>query len=645
VSETMGLLDAPIILRLGLALVHFVWQGAIAAVVALLVLVALRRASAAARYVALLVVFAGMAACPVLTFALLPGPAQPMPAGALFEPMDATALPTASGEAASMAMALAPPLPSPGATRSERWRTRLGSAWEWLEARLSWVAAVWMVGVLALSARLLIGWGRMMRGKRRAAVMTEGRWREVVAALSRRLRVSRPVRLMESAAAGVPTVVGWLRPVILLPTSALAGLTPEQLEAVIAHELAHVRRHDYVVNLAQTVVETLLFYHPAVWWVSSRIRAEREHCCDDLAVAVCGDAVSYARALAELEQLRAPQLAVAAGGGALVGRVRRLVGADDQDSGRRSSWMAAVIAVGVLAAIWSGMDVGSRGIAAQEHSETVARADVVFETIRMEHVPAGYVAYLFGDARFGPAVTTAFGGGSDPVEGRRGSEDAGRGGFGGGGEESGAGALRELLPEGIRLVTAAHYNSHHLLVGGTPESIAELRELLTYLDRKPQGVRISATAYPGAPAECAEVRAHQVAGNATRDGQDITVYSIADERRMRFPELPTGFRPQSVEVDTLNLMPEVAPVPRLPGRPQVLLRAVPRINGDGTVTLNLWMSVLGDPEKARAALTPEQGDVQTTVNVGDGEAFGVLLRHGDEEMTIVIKPTVVAPTG
>ena len=102
----------------------------------------------------------------------------------------------------------------------------------------------------------------------------------------------------------VPTVIGWLKPVVLLPASALAGLSPNQVEAILAHELAHIRRHDYLVNLLQTLVETLLFYHPAVWWLSRRIRAERENCCDDLAVSLCGDPVAYAAALAELEDLR-----------------------------------------------------------------------------------------------------------------------------------------------------------------------------------------------------------------------------------------------------------------------------------------------------------------------------------------------------
>src|SRR5207245_11758159 len=111
-------------------------------------------------------------------------------------------------------------------------------------------------------------------------------------------------RRCRSALVEVPTLVGWRRPVALLPAGTLAGLSPAQLEALLAHELAHVRRLDYLVNLGQTTAETLLFYHPAVWWVSHRMRVEREHCCDDAAVAVCGDAVGYARALAELEGLR-----------------------------------------------------------------------------------------------------------------------------------------------------------------------------------------------------------------------------------------------------------------------------------------------------------------------------------------------------
>ena len=105
----------------------------------------------------------------------------------------------------------------------------------------------------------------------------------------------------------VPTIVGCLRPVILLPASVVTGLPASHLDAVLAHELAHVRRHDYLVNVLQSLVETLLFYHPAVWWCSRQIRIEREHCCDDLVVEACGDRVVYAHALAQLEELRGLQ--------------------------------------------------------------------------------------------------------------------------------------------------------------------------------------------------------------------------------------------------------------------------------------------------------------------------------------------------
>ena len=128
-----------------------------------------------------------------------------------------------------------------------------------------------------LSARLAAGWLIVERLRRRSTRAVSAPLAARVAKMARQLRVTRPVRALESAIVDVPTVVGWLRPVILLPASALAGLSPAQLEAVIAHELAHVRRHDYLVNLLQTVVETL-FYHPAVWWLSHRIRIERENC-------------------------------------------------------------------------------------------------------------------------------------------------------------------------------------------------------------------------------------------------------------------------------------------------------------------------------------------------------------------------------
>lgn len=212
--------------------------------------------------------------------------------------------------------------------------------------------SVWLVGVALLSVWHLGGWIQVRRMTRRATRPVDEGWELALIRLRRRLGIEHAVMLLESAAAPVPAVIGWLRPVILVPASAFAGLTPEQLEAILAHELAHVRRHDYLINLLQAVVETLLFYHPAVWWVSRQVRQERESCCDDLAVSVCGDRLGYARALAALEGLRTPRLAMGADGGSLLRRIRRLAGAPEgipeTAGGAPVAWVAGVLALALL---------------------------------------------------------------------------------------------------------------------------------------------------------------------------------------------------------------------------------------------------------------------------------------------------------
>ncbi len=211
---------------------------------------------------------------------------------------------------------------------------------------------IWLAGVAMLTLRLLSGWLWVQRMKSRNARPVHEGLEVMARRLMRRLHIVRAVRFLESTRVDVPTVIGWLTPVVLLPGSVLSGLTPRQIEAILAHELAHIRRHDYLVNLLQTVVETLLFYHPAVWWLSHRIRVERENCCDDLAVSLCGDPVAYAAALAELEGLRSSNrtLALAATGGSLLQRVKRLLGAPSH-AGRAPGWLAAGLAVMVLSVL------------------------------------------------------------------------------------------------------------------------------------------------------------------------------------------------------------------------------------------------------------------------------------------------------
>jgi beta-lactamase regulating signal transducer with metallopeptidase domain len=221
-----------------------------------------------------------------------------------------------------------------------------------------WIVPAWMCGVVLLSARFLAGWNGARRlplkGVRPAPEALEA----VLGRLCVRLGVRRPVLLLESVRVSVPTALGVLRPAILLPACAVTGLSPEAIEAVLAHELAHIRRHDYLVNLLQTAAETLLFYHPAVWWVSRRIRIERENCCDDLAVAATGDSRGYVRALVVLEEIRAPRLAapgpaVAADGASLWRRVARLIPVSSPSPSQADAprWLAGLLALAMAAVV------------------------------------------------------------------------------------------------------------------------------------------------------------------------------------------------------------------------------------------------------------------------------------------------------
>ena len=296
---------------LGWALLHSLWQCALAAaaLASLLAIVPLR--AARTRYALAVATLILMLAAPVGTAVRLRA-AGPWVAVGVAPPRVVAPPRATEPETPSAAR--------PGPSLQARIRAEL-------EPALPWIVVAWLAGVVILSMRLASGWLVTRRLSTVGTRPVPQACRDALARLVVRLGVSRPVRVLESAMVQVPAVIGWLRPVVLLPASALTGLTPLQLDALLAHELAHVRRYDYLVNLLQSAIETLLFYHPAVWWVSRRVRDEREHCCDDLAVAACGDAHFYATALLGMERLRSPlpTLSMAAAGGSLVERVRRLM--------------------------------------------------------------------------------------------------------------------------------------------------------------------------------------------------------------------------------------------------------------------------------------------------------------------------------
>jgi TonB family protein len=208
----------------------------------------------------------------------------------------------------------------------------------------------WLSGVLVLSARLLGGWAVARRLATTTRQPVPAEVEELAARVANRLGLRQLVRMAESSVVTVPIVIGWLKPVVLVPTAAVAGLSPAHLEALLAHELAHVRRHDYLVNLLQSAIETLLFYHPGVWWVSGRVRQEREHCCDDEAVAVC-DRFVYVNALTDLAAMTMhTRLALAATDGSLLRRIRRLL-ANKTDERPAAGWLSIGVVVMFVAAL------------------------------------------------------------------------------------------------------------------------------------------------------------------------------------------------------------------------------------------------------------------------------------------------------
>src|SRR6266478_1172099 len=342
------LLNQPVARRVGWLLLHSLWQGALAAAFFGLLRATMRRRSANARYLAGCGALLLLATAPFLTFLYLPATGVGS--------MQSSSIPLARGNTSDITSSSLATVRLVGLGNGGSWLLR--NTLESIERLIPLLAAAWVVGFIVFSLRLAQGWWRVKLLRRQETVPLDSAWLEALKDLKCRLNISRPVQLMKSGLVEVPTVIGWLSPIILLPASSLIGLNPAQLEAILAHELAHVCRHDYLVNVFQVVVETLMFYHPAVWWISRCIREEREHCCDDLAVRVCQDRVVYAHALATLEELRAvsPQLAFAANGGSLLKRIRRLVGASGSDRpvNVREIGGLALIAIG-LALIVSGI--------------------------------------------------------------------------------------------------------------------------------------------------------------------------------------------------------------------------------------------------------------------------------------------------
>lgn len=320
---------SPALLRaVGFTLLHSLWQGALLAVAAALLLVLLHRHRAVVRYrvaggaLGLVVAWAG------LTFGYYYQGSPVVGAGSASQTIAGHPRPESSLDQR--------PTPSKAGFRVAlvpgRFQALAGVGSAYVEQHLPLLVGGWLLGILAMTLRFLGGLAYVQRLRRHRVAALPPAWQTRLDRLVRQAGLRQPVQLLASALVPSPMVVGLFKPLVLLPLSAATSLPAQELEMILAHEVAHILRKDYLVNLLQAVAEVVFFYHPAVWFLSACLRTEREICCDDLATELCGDSQLLAQALSSLAEMsyaagQPPRLAVAALGpdGSLLGRVRRLV--------------------------------------------------------------------------------------------------------------------------------------------------------------------------------------------------------------------------------------------------------------------------------------------------------------------------------
>jgi len=357
------LASIPLLQAMGWALLHSFWQGALLALLAAMALRLTRQRSPELRYA----LAAGALGMLVLAFVgtllwLWTGGVPEPAAGVLF------VVPVGEGQGP--------------VSWAFQFRMLLGP---WIP----WLFLAWLLGfslrLIHLGRAVVWLYGPCLR----EVQPPPAEWLVRFEGLRRRCQVSFPVRLGLSNRVDSLVVLGWLKPVVLVPAAALLALPPEAVEALLIHELAHVRRRDFLANLIQSLAEALLFYHPAVWWLSRRIRQEHEHCCDDVAVQACGDPILYASALLGLEELRSPShpipdLAPAASGGKLMSRIQRLL--HPHSTAALAAPLAALIPGLLLAMVLSISTLSATG-APKPASAPSDPVEMDFKQIRVKHQP------------------------------------------------------------------------------------------------------------------------------------------------------------------------------------------------------------------------------------------------------------------
>lgn len=338
------LLPQRMVEALGWTLFHALWQGALAALGFAAVLYFSRRYSARLRYGLGLATLALVLLMSGLTFWNHYSGSGPAGSAAL-------ARQEAAASASTQPAALTAPAGAPGeGSRSQRIVAFFS---DYFSLHLPLIVSLWLLGVLFLTLRFSGSLLYIQRLKYWQNRPLPSPWPGKLQELAARAGLRRPLRLLESLRLKTPVVIGHLKPVLLLPAGLVSGLPADEVEALLAHELAHILRRDYLVNVMQHLVDILFFFHPGLRWISAAVRQEREHCCDDFAVELCGDARHYALALARLQAAGTPQPALAAAGRAhkLLRRIARLLAKPRLVHDFREGFVSALLLVVCLFAM------------------------------------------------------------------------------------------------------------------------------------------------------------------------------------------------------------------------------------------------------------------------------------------------------
>lgn len=324
---------------LGWTILHSFWQTALVAIVLGILLVTLRKFSSMVRYVMSVSSMAVILVLGIVTFFHL------------YQPQEFAVHPTSPGLTTFEVVENLPALSTENQNIDNF--DKFASVFKiYFSQHLPLVVSVWLLGVLLLTLRFLGGLAYIQRLRFYKTSVIPNEWHILLKDLCEKVKLKKSIQVMESAIVKVPIAIGYLKPVILLPIGTVTGFTPKQVEAIFAHELAHIMRNDYLINMLQSIVEIIFFYHPAVWWISSQVRTEREHCCDDIAITLSNDTLVYARTLADLQEmnLHAPGLALAVIGHdkKLFKRVKRIVKTQKSMPTFKEGFLAACILIGCM---------------------------------------------------------------------------------------------------------------------------------------------------------------------------------------------------------------------------------------------------------------------------------------------------------